>query len=186
MNEITTEIQYTKEDYANQNKFILDRQNSTGIIVEIGCIFLFLFGLLNIVISYFSLKDGQFDISLGCLVSANVCIWFSLKALTLFSKPFILWKYSRYNEKNYNPLSIAYSKRIVQYNERGILEHTFDGEFLTYWNSFSELIETETDFVFFFNERDGARFLPKRNLTHEQYLNLVELLKNKLGDKAKI
>lgn len=185
MNEIITEVQYTKEDYANQNKFLLDRQNTTGITLVIGCIFLFLYGLLCIFISYYALKNGQFELSLGCLVSANICIWLSLGSFNKYNKPFILWKYSRYNDKNYNPLSIAYSKRIVEYNERGVLEQTFDGEFLTCWNSFSELIETETDFVFFFNERNGARFLPKRNLTKEQYLDLVELLKNKLGDKAK-
>ncbi len=186
MNEITVEVQLTKEDYINQYRFTLEKENTTGITLIFGCIFLFLFGLLNLLISYFTLKENQFVYSIIFLITANFIIWFSIKLVTLYNKPYLLWKYSKAITKKYNSSPLSQSKSINKYDERGVLEKTVSGEYLTYWKSFNEIVETATDFVFSFNS-DGIRFLPKRFIKDENELYLLrQIIKDNIGEKTKL
>jgi hypothetical protein len=184
MNEkIEVTFQYLPEDLIREMEFIFNRSNKTGWTLIFGSAFLCLFALVNIYMAYVEMKKFQFLSAFMILFLVNLIFVFTYFVITRLSTIFLIWKSKRLILKNYDSNSVFYSERNIVIDESGVKESYKPGVFITFWDSFSEIAETATDFHF--STATIIRSIPKKYLTETESNSLKSLAKSKLGERAK-
>lgn len=182
MNGIKIETKYTVEDYIRSEIFFRNLRKTSAIIINFGSVFIFAFGLINMFLAYVAVSNMEFWKAFFLLL-LSVLIFFSTYKIIIFYNVFLqLLLVKRNIRKQYDPNSIAYSKRHIIFGEDGILETHKFGEYLTNWEGIAKVVETNKDFFFYL--QNTVRFQPKRYIPDEQIDSLRILIKASLNENA--
>ena len=182
MNEIKIETKYTVEDFIRTEKFLKYRRKPSGIIINLGGIFIFAFGLMNMCIAYIAMNNLEFWKAFF-LLFLSILIFLSVYKIVTFHNIFLqLLLLKRQIKKHFDPKAAAYSQRFLTFNEKGISEDHKFGKSLTNWKGVFQVIETDEDFLFYLE--NSVRFQPKRDVANEQIALLRILIKANLAENA--
>ena len=182
MNEIKIKTKYTVEDYIRTEKFLKNLRKPSGIIINFGSIFIFVFGLINMFIAYVAMNKMEFLKAFYLLLMAVLIFFSTYKIIILYNVSLQLLLFKRNVKKHFDPNSIAYSERHIVFGEEGILETHKFGQYLTNWEAISKVVETDEDFFFYLH--NTIRFQPKRDVSDEQIDLLRILIKANLKENA--
>lgn len=182
--EIKIEIQYTIEDYVRalsfiqkqirQRSFYYKYESFISVIIVFSTFVIGIYLLANDkkTINYFSV----FIIAFGSALLFGFLIYLVKKIQPFFLKRSI--------SKQFKSSIILNKSQIMSLNEEGVEGQNSLGSNKIKWEAFLEATETKDDF-FFFTTNKFAQFIPKRFFTEEQIKQVREIVKEKLGDKAK-
>ena len=181
--QIELEVKYTVDDYVRSLSFMQSRLplNKYGFVIFPAIIFLSI-----IVYSLFSSKEGfeldslTFTNILAILI-AVLFLFFLLLALRFFPNPMLKWSISR----QFKSSPALQQTQHICFDEDGIKGQSSLGSGEAKWKAVIEAVESKEDF-FFYTSKKFAQFVPKRCFSSEEQQNqLRDLVKRKLGDKAK-
>lgn len=182
MDDIQIQTQYTVEDYIRTVRFIKYRNKPSEFIIVAGSVFISVFGLANLFLAYIAMNNMEFRKSL-LLFFLSLCVFFSVyKILALYSGFLQMLFFKRYTRKHFDPDSILYSERQINFSEEGITETHKFGKYLTNWDAILRVIETDEDFLIYLH--NIVRFQPKRDISVEQINPLRILIKANLRESA--
>jgi YcxB-like protein len=176
---IEVTIQYTVDDYSRSLAYIQNRQFITvsfvmPLIIVPAMVFVFLMRNQN---KNMGTKETLIAIFVGLFIGVIVSI--SLSLLRKYD-PIRRWRLQK--QINWSPA--LKEIKVLTLDEEGIKGSQNLGSGQTKWEAFIEATETKEDF-FFFTSSKFAQFIPKYAFNETQLNQLRELVKSKLGDKAK-
>ena len=178
--QIQSEVTYTFEDFERHYFYMRNRNIWLKYIILLPLIlfipiFLFLYLLdSNKFFTEFS-KPEKYSVFIIAYLIVGI-IWFLKRNKMSY--------FQRNSLKKQIDSSPALSvPQIISFDEEGFHGENQFGSGHIYWNVMVEATETEEDF-YFFRTPKFAQFVPKRFFTNEQLVQIRELAKINLGDKA--
>lgn len=180
---IIVSVQYTAEDYARGLKYVQQRNPLVKYIflLPLAVIFgtlLFLFIRdPGKTVYAFSRPEGFMPIILALIFSIPAFVYLRRKKYSFLVK--------RQFERQIRSSPALRAEKTIIFDEDGIIGHFDVGSGELDWEAFIEATETEDD-IYFFTAKKAAQLFPKRAFENEEQQNrLRELVKRKLGEKAK-
>ena len=184
MDDTTIEIQYTLEDLLRTERYLKDMTNKTGVVLILGCIFLFAFVVLSLFLAHFASGKGDFRASFILLFIGFLMFNVTYKILTYYNKSIQMIFFKRNFIKALKADSFWYEKRQITFSEKGLLEIYSAGEYLTYWKGIKEIFETDRDF--FFLTESTFRSIPKRFINKVEIEKLKKLFEKNVFEKKEV
>ncbi|GEM_PF-1522717 len=181
---IELEVKYTVDDYVRSSSFVQKHTffSRYGFIIFPAIAFFSL-----VLYSFFVTKSsarGNQPFLQTALVIFIICflIFCVLLAIRFLPNPFVRWNLSR----QINSAPTAQQTQQVLFDDDGINIQNLLGSGEAKWGAIIEVVESKEDF-YFYTAKKFAMFVPKRCFSSEEQQNqLRELVKRKLGDKAKL
>jgi YcxB-like protein len=173
-------VQYTAEDYERVTTFMHYRQRTSKFVYVFGMIFFCIFALFVFYVAIVTIKAGDWFLPTIFICTGIVSLLFAFGL-----KPFQRFFNLRNLKAQLKSSPLLSEEKLISFSEEGISGEGNFSNGMTKWEAFIQAGETENDFLFFMSDK-SSQFVPKRAFKNDEQQNqLRELVKLKLGDKAK-
>ena len=183
MEPLKIRVDYSRDDFLRGLTFMNNRSwmHRHSALIAAASVFVLL--LLFII----SLRDASDIASPILLIAAAAVPALAVGCMIYFlSRVLNPWFLRRSIEKQISTSPILQEVNEIEFNETGLAGSTFLGSTSTKWAAFIEAAETETDF-YFFTSTKFSYFVPKAAFSDVSDIErLRTLVKDKLGDRAKL